>query len=156
MYSPGTKCIDPDTGLIYFKYDFGYEFGVVLPGEGGKPGSSSKAKAVTTTRHERDEGAIEVPVIHETTSPFSQKKKKQHKSVKWDPTSESEMSDADEARRIRQQYPGVQGPKISIPNTPSPLSASPILSPHTSAGHDQGYIIPGSLCVLLPEAVVHL
>lgn len=25
--------IDPDTGLVYFKYDFGYEFGVVLPGE---------------------------------------------------------------------------------------------------------------------------
>ena len=32
----GTKHIDPDTGLIYFKYDFGYEFGLVLPGEAQK------------------------------------------------------------------------------------------------------------------------
>ena len=30
----GTKHIDPDSGLIYFKYDFGYEFGIILPGEG--------------------------------------------------------------------------------------------------------------------------
>lgn len=28
----GSQQIDPDTGLIYFKYDFGYEFGVVVPG----------------------------------------------------------------------------------------------------------------------------
>uniref|UniRef100_A0A0K8S5V9 Ig-like domain-containing protein n=1 Tax=Lygus hesperus TaxID=30085 RepID=A0A0K8S5V9_LYGHE len=139
----GTKCIDPDTGLIYFKYDFGYEFGVVLPGEGGKPGSSVKAKAITTSKpSEREDGSIEVPVIHETTasagtpSPFGQskKKKQQHKSVKWDPTSESEMSDLEEARRK-----GIsQGPRISYPNTPSPLSASPAPSPYTAAGHDQG------------------
>ncbi|XP_023033000.1 uncharacterized protein LOC6645015 isoform X2 [Drosophila willistoni] len=32
----GTKCIDPNTGLIYFKYDFGYEFGILFPGEGHK------------------------------------------------------------------------------------------------------------------------
>lgn len=35
----GTKHIDPDTGLIYFKYDFGYEFGLVLPGEPQKVNS---------------------------------------------------------------------------------------------------------------------
>ncbi|XP_036215592.2 uncharacterized protein zormin isoform X13 [Bactrocera oleae] len=32
----GTKCVDPNTGLIYFKYDFGYEFGILFPGEGHK------------------------------------------------------------------------------------------------------------------------
>ena len=135
----GTKCIDPDTGLIYFKYDFGYEFGVVLPGEGGKPGSSVKAKAVTTSKStEREDGSVEVPVIHETTtpSPFgpSKKKKQQTRSVKWDPTSESEMSDFEEARRKG----FATGPKISYPNTPSPMSASPAPSPYTAAGHDQG------------------
>ncbi|EAT43213.1 AAEL005317-PA, partial [Aedes aegypti] len=30
----GTKHVDPDTGIIYFKYDFGYEFGIIFPGEG--------------------------------------------------------------------------------------------------------------------------
>lgn len=29
----GTKKIDPATGLVYFKYDFGYEFGLLVPGE---------------------------------------------------------------------------------------------------------------------------
>lgn len=33
---PGTKCVDPNTGLVYFKYDFGYEFGILFPGEGHK------------------------------------------------------------------------------------------------------------------------
>ncbi|XP_073838140.1 zormin isoform X4 [Musca autumnalis] len=32
----GTKCVDPNTGLVYFKYDFGYEFGILFPGEGHK------------------------------------------------------------------------------------------------------------------------
>lgn len=32
----GSKCIDPNTGLVYFKYDFGYEFGILFPGEGHK------------------------------------------------------------------------------------------------------------------------
>ena len=36
MYTTGTKCVDPNTGLIYFKYDFGYEFGILFPGEGHK------------------------------------------------------------------------------------------------------------------------
>lgn len=36
MLNPGTKCVDPNTGLIYFKYDFGYEFGILFPGEGHK------------------------------------------------------------------------------------------------------------------------
>lgn len=30
----GHEIIDPETGLVYFKYDFGYEFGVVVPGDG--------------------------------------------------------------------------------------------------------------------------
>lgn len=28
----GVQQVDPNTGLVYFKYDFGYEFGVVVPG----------------------------------------------------------------------------------------------------------------------------
>ncbi|XP_042876868.1 titin-like isoform X4 [Penaeus japonicus] len=54
----GTKHIDPDTGLIYFKYDFGYEFGVILPGEAKK---LEKKKEVNGDRSTD----IPIPVIHE-------------------------------------------------------------------------------------------
>lgn len=54
----GTKHIDPDTGLIYFKYDFGYEFGVILPGEAKKV---EKKKEVNGDRSTD----IPIPVIHE-------------------------------------------------------------------------------------------
>jgi hypothetical protein len=32
----GEKQIDPETGLIYFKYDFGYEFGIVTSKKSGE------------------------------------------------------------------------------------------------------------------------
>lgn len=61
----GTKHIDPNTGLIYFKYDFGYEFGILFPGEGRKfVEKSGVADHPTRTLRTRD---IEVPVIHECT-----------------------------------------------------------------------------------------
>jgi len=64
----GTKHIDPDTGLIYFKYDFGYEFGLVLPGE---PQKVDKLRSSIG-----QDGAIELPVLHELSA-----------SSKPDPTS---------------------------------------------------------------------
>ncbi|KAG0730308.1 Titin [Chionoecetes opilio] len=64
----GTKHIDPDTGLIYFKYDFGYEFGVILPGEAKKVDKSQM-----NGDHSDD---VPIPIIHEKTD-ASQKKEKQ-------------------------------------------------------------------------------
>lgn len=58
LFPLGTKHIDPDTGLIYFKYDFGYEFGVILPGEAKK---LEKKKEVNGDRSTD----IPIPVIHE-------------------------------------------------------------------------------------------
>lgn len=68
----GTKHIDPDTGLIYFKYDFGYEFGIIFPGEGrkfiaggNKINSHSNQSSIKTLP--RSSGSIEIPVKHEKT-----------------------------------------------------------------------------------------
>ncbi|KAJ8687531.1 hypothetical protein QAD02_023325 [Eretmocerus hayati] len=170
----GTKHIDPETGLIYFKYDFGYEFGVVLPGEGKKQqhcvknGSQSQNGTL---------GTIEVPVLHETSSNklngFSPKPKyptqnyhtfprnksapKFDKNVRWEPNSESEFSEAEDHR-------GLNGRKMSAPSTlliptsspspkweptsPSPASLSPSLlspSPRFGGGHSSNIdSMPGS------------
>jgi hypothetical protein len=160
----GTKHIDPDTGLIYFKYDFGYEFGIVLPGEGDK-----KPKHAQIEKKRGDD--IEVPIIHETsgsdkrkvigpqscTDPgripqFRPKKFSHFKTVKWEPMSESEMSEAegDTTQQYKKRYSLPQhpaavlqkAPHILIPHSsrwdqasPSPLSLSPSLpslSPHYS------------------------
>ncbi|XP_054275491.1 muscle M-line assembly protein unc-89 isoform X3 [Macrosteles quadrilineatus] len=130
----GTKQIDPDTGLIYFKYDFGYEFGIVLPGE-QKPGAPRK---IVSGPSKKEEGAIDFPVIHETTQ-----KKKPHKAktVKWEPTSESEMSEIESERFHR----GSALPPFRI-RTPSPESQSPSLksvSPYTPHGRESA-VSPGS------------
>ncbi|KYB28238.1 hypothetical protein TcasGA2_TC032675 [Tribolium castaneum] len=77
----GTKHVDPDTGLIYFKYDFGYEFGIILPGE-SKQGEIPVPKKTIIEPPKRTTD-IEMPVYHETS----------RKNVKWEPTSESEMSE---------------------------------------------------------------
>ncbi|RZF40114.1 hypothetical protein LSTR_LSTR011242 [Laodelphax striatellus] len=141
----GKKQIDPDTGLIYFKYDFGYEFGVVLPGE-GKPGGSAKAIKM---KPESTEGSVPVPVIHETTRKSdSSAKRLSAKSVKWEQTSESEMSDTgfDVARRKKQPPHPQYEPHILIPHTPSPQSLSPSLhslSPYFTHGNDLA-VSPGS------------
>lgn len=128
-FCTGTKHIDPDTGLIYFKYDFGYEFGVILPGEG----KCNQKKSQMLDK--KEEGSIDFPVIHEKTVP--KKNSPEMKTVKWEQTSESEMSDIEcESHRKRQTQ---HEPHISVLlSTPSPQSLSPSiqsLSPY-SAGYD--------------------
>ncbi|XP_066595731.1 uncharacterized protein [Prorops nasuta] len=158
----GTKHIDPDTGLIYFKYDFGYEFGIIFPGEGTKT-TSSGSKTIQGQRRNSD---IEVPVTHEFTRAENGYSKKsgssslgrpnktgnRSKTVKWEPTSESEFSEAEDARNARKRYStgstfsNFHPPSIVIPyspspskwdhTTPSPLYLSPTLqslSPHYSS-----------------------
>lgn len=116
--------------MIYFKYDFGYEFGIVLPGE-QKPGAPRK---IVTGPSKKEEGAVDFPIIHET----SQKKKpSKGKSVKWEPTSESEMSEIESGRVKKRVFP----PRPST-QTPSPRSLSPSDSPYTSFGRDH----TGSRC----------
>ncbi|PSN37212.1 hypothetical protein C0J52_12781, partial [Blattella germanica] len=154
----GTKHIDPDTGLIYFKYDFGYEFGIVLPGEGKKQGEGDKKQKRPRVEKKRDDD-IEVPVIHEksdsekkkSTGPqassdtgkvpqFRPKKFSHFKSVKWEPMSESEMSEAEgdpnlqhKKRYSLPQPPTQKAPHILIPPSKwdqassSPISLSPSL-----------------------------
>lgn len=107
----GTKHIDPDTGLIYFKYDFGYEFGVILPGEGKSNGEIPRPQK-TIIQPPKRASDIELPVYHETTqkpaktnkSQFRPKKISQSKNVKWEPTSESEMSEIEGDFRKRQAF----------------------------------------------------
>lgn len=158
----GTKHIDPETGLIYFKYDFGYEFGIVLPGEGKK---ASYSNTKLTQGHQRRASDIDVPIIHEfstrkengfRSTPLSAPstlnrrnlyKPKQYgatsKSVKWEQTSESEFSELEDGRgRKHQGYSAP--PNLLIPvtspkwdqttSTPVSLSPSfPSLSPRPSS-----------------------
>ncbi|XP_026674575.1 muscle M-line assembly protein unc-89 isoform X5 [Ceratina calcarata] len=153
----GTKHIDPDTGLIYFKYDFGYEFGIVLPGEGKKTVSST-SRSIHGQRRASD---IEVPIVHEfttrrengfakrsggTTAASTRQSKPAgkfggSKTVKWEPTSESEFSEAEDVRNARKRHSeggtAMTPPSLVIPcspspsrwdhTTPSPLSLSPSL-----------------------------
>ncbi|XP_054013283.1 titin isoform X3 [Hylaeus anthracinus] len=151
----GTKQIDPDTGLIYFKYDFGYEFGIVLPGEGKKTVTSTNR----TIQGQRRASDIEVPIVHEFTTRkengFAKRantassgrqgkpasKFGTSKTVKWEPTSESEFSEAEDIRNARKRHPDggntMAPPSLVIPcspspsrwdhTTPSPLSLSPSL-----------------------------
>lgn len=62
--------------MIYFKYDFGYEFGILFPGEGRKfvGGSSKICNGGTKSRRSSDKyplklnGDIEIPVKHERSN----------------------------------------------------------------------------------------
>lgn len=112
----GTKHIDPDTGLIYFKYDFGYEFGIVLPGESNKRTVASSSNTIQGSSKRRG-SVIDVPIIHEFSGEkngyaaanksatlghpargkFNNASGAGGKSVKWEPTSESEFSEAEVA-----------------------------------------------------------
>lgn len=128
--------MDPSTGLIYFKYDFGYEFGIILPGEG--KGGEIPVPPKTIIQPPKRTRDIEMPVYHETTNsassnnatptPQFQPKKfvPQSKNVKWEPTSESEMSEYEEAFRKKKQ-----GQQRLQTQTYSPVSTSPSL-PSTS------------------------
>ncbi|XP_039488858.1 uncharacterized protein LOC120450111 isoform X5 [Drosophila santomea] len=79
----GTKCVDPNTGLIYFKYDFGYEFGILFPGEGHKfvssqwnssGNSNSNVMPIKNGRHSPyplklpPGNELVIPVQHERTA----------------------------------------------------------------------------------------
>ncbi|XP_037901169.1 titin homolog isoform X7 [Glossina fuscipes] len=80
----GTKCVDPNTGLIYFKYDFGYEFGILFPGEGHKFVTSqwNKSSSTLPTAEQQFKGTINkkspyplpvgrdinIPVYHERST----------------------------------------------------------------------------------------
>ncbi|XP_015171223.1 PREDICTED: titin isoform X2 [Polistes dominula] len=145
----GMKQIDPDTGLIYFKYDFGYEFGIVLPGEGKKTITSTNK----TIQGQRRASDIEVPIVHEfTTKKENGYAKKESsnisssratkstkfgpsKTVKWEPTSESEFSEAEDTKNARRRYPGFGGDNTTMPAPPSlviPCSPSPSRWDHTT------------------------
>lgn len=72
IISSGTKYIDPDSGLIYFKYDFGYEFGIIFPGEGRKfvagGNNVNTNRSAQLSRNQfihNSAGAIDIPVRHE-------------------------------------------------------------------------------------------
>lgn len=133
----GTKHIDPDTGLIYFKYDFGYEFGIILPGE-TKPGEIifPKKTIIEPPKRNRD---IEMPVYHETTKSHQQNGQKSPKNLKWEPTSESELSEYETDGSKKRTLKGSQWDYSSC----SPVSLSPSLpstSPafyNNSAGSDK-------------------
>ncbi|KAL3275186.1 hypothetical protein HHI36_019955 [Cryptolaemus montrouzieri] len=134
----GTKHIDPDTGLIYFKYDFGYEFGILLPGESKNGGIPVPPK--TTLEPPKRTVDIEMPVYHETTNQqghqHSNLKPKVHKTtnrnIKWEPTSESELSEYEgNAKR------NSQGSRWK-PSSCSPVSLSPSL-PSTSPAFNSSF-----------------
>lgn len=127
---PGTKHVDPETGLIYFKYDFGYEFGIIFPGEGGKVGQIPVPKK-TVIEPPKRYSDIDMPVYHETTKPTHNsvptftKLSVPNKNVKWNPTSESEMSEYEDVGR--RKLGGTRWEQSSA----SPVSISPSL-PSTS------------------------
>jgi hypothetical protein len=62
----GTKHVDPDTGIIYFKYDFGYEFGVIFQDGKKVVGGVRNGEQPKRDMPKRTVD-IEVPVIHEKT-----------------------------------------------------------------------------------------
>lgn len=131
-----------------------------MPGE-GKTTNGKTTTSVKRARIERslskDEGGIDFPVLHEKTGnpvkgfskttediktvpQFRPKKFTHFKSVKWEPTSESEMSEAEtDANRwkrysLPQPLSAIDIPGVEM-NTPSPVSLSPSvpsLSPHAS------------------------
>lgn len=135
----GTKHVDPDTGLIYFKYDFGYEFGIVLPGQSkGGEIPTPKKTIIEPPKRTRD---IEMPVYHEssqqrqsTTPSFRPTKiSTPSKNVKWEPTSESEMSEY-EGDGKRKHF--LSSPRWEQ-SSASPMSLSPSL-PSTSPAFNAG------------------
>ncbi|KAK9882442.1 hypothetical protein WA026_021473 [Henosepilachna vigintioctopunctata] len=120
----GTKHIDPDTGLIYFKYDFGYEFGIVLPGESKDGGIPVPPKTILQPPQRTAD--IEMPVYHEKTS--QHKKPNTHKSanknIKWEHTSESELSEYEGSLKRKNQG----SDKRRLVDTPPSCPGTPINS----------------------------
>ncbi|XP_066257895.1 uncharacterized protein [Euwallacea similis] len=129
--SHGTKHVDPDTGLIYFKYDFGYEFGIILPGE-SKSGEIPVPKKTIIEPPKRTVD-IDMPVYHETTqsggAPTPQFRPKKFTN-KWDPTSESEMSEYEGDSKRKS---GLSQGSRWEPSSCSPYSMSPSLPSNSPA-----------------------
>lgn len=69
LFLLGTKSIDANSGLIYFKYDFGYEFGIIFPGEGRKYIAGGNKISSSPSKHlfHNSAGIIDIPVSHEKT-----------------------------------------------------------------------------------------
>ncbi|XP_017775027.1 PREDICTED: titin [Nicrophorus vespilloides] len=129
----GTKHVDPDTGLIYFKYDFGYEFGILLPGE-SKNGEIPFPKKTIIQPPQRSQ-SIEMPVHHETsTAPKKFVAPSTNKNVKWEPTSESEMSEYEPDGRRRPKWDQSSCSPTSI--SPSLPSTSPAFNNYGSGFKD--------------------
>lgn len=66
-----TKHVDPDTGIIYFKYDFGYEFGIIFPGEGKKIVGGIRSGSQQSEKQRfvpQRKASIEMPIIHEKSN----------------------------------------------------------------------------------------
>ncbi|XP_044767051.1 titin isoform X2 [Coccinella septempunctata] len=139
----GTKHVDPDTGLIYFKYDFGYEFGIVLPGESKNGGIPERPKTIIEPpKRTRD---IEMPVFHETTQKTKSnqhaqpKTQKTNRNIKWEPTSESELSEYEgnaqrsqgsDKHRMTETPPSCpETPVNASRGTPGPVRAPMFITP---------------------------
>lgn len=112
----GTKHVDPNTGIIYFKYDFGYEFGVIF--EDGKKivGGVRNGNQNGNTQEKRILPArtsdIEVPVLHEKTGRAS--------VVSFGATTPIEFEKLDKAKK---RY------SLPTPNYYGTIQASGISSP---------------------------
>lgn len=141
----------------------------MLPGEGKKTVSSS-SKSIQGQRHASD---IDVPIVHEFTrkengfsksaaptstnygrqSNFKQERFAPAKTVKWEPTSESEFSEVEDLKGSKKYGGGLPvPPSIFIPaspsprwdpTTPSPVSLSPSL-PSLSPRHSSACTGPPS------------
>jgi titin len=102
--------------LIYFKYDFGYEVGLVLPGEGkNMKGSSSEAPAKRPPLQlPGNEDEVEFPIIHEPSEITKQTKK-----IRWE--SESELS---EFEALKAQQRSEQRSEQRLDPSPSSVSTT--------------------------------
>ncbi|KAK4306760.1 hypothetical protein Pmani_021420 [Petrolisthes manimaculis] len=134
----GTKHIDPDTGLIYFKYDFGYEFGVILPGE---------AKKVEKKREVNGDhsGDIPIPVLHETTTDSSSQKpdsKKIPKSNGYVPHLEGGQPKHQSGSVTQHDSTPSKGSSIYAPVSPHPSQQSDISETDREYQQYMGKMIP--------------
>ncbi|KRT85808.1 Immunoglobulin, partial [Oryctes borbonicus] len=159
----GTKHVDPDTGLIYFKYDFGYEFGIVLPGE-SKSGEIPVPKKTIIEPPKRSTD-IEMPVYHESsTKPSTNSHQPQfkpkkftpsNKNVKWEPTSESEMSEYEGESKKKLPGTGARWEQSScspVSISPSLPSTSPAFNNYPGSAHIKGTETPPS-CPSTPGSI---
>ncbi|XP_066957162.1 uncharacterized protein [Macrobrachium rosenbergii] len=134
----GTKHIDPDTGLIYFKYDFGYEFGVILPGEAKKVEKKKKVNGDVN-------GEIPIPVIHEKTdTPQTKGSAKTNGHIHPDSgvTQKPSSSDATEQKTSPKSLLSNQDPAPEQITSPQPSLQSDISETDREYQQYMGKMIP--------------